>query len=240
MKTTLTSLLDRSRSQIDPTAPVRPRPGPRTTAVALLAHVLCVAAAESVIGPLDQTDNFAAMAAEPWRLETGGLLHLLGAVLLGVGVAGLAGIVWTSVVGKVATVLLAVAVPCGGAFAMFHLVLVETVAEGLDPVAMEQFVLERTTGPGAWGLPVVYYAIVGFAASALLLVALARLGVTSWVAPLLVLAAIVIELGLGDGRTEVAAHWLDVLAWVVAAVGIWRLAPLRVSARPDQPLSPQP
>lgn len=207
----------------DPAAPHRPRPGLRTAGLAILGHALCVAAAEAVIGPLDQTNNFAAMAAEPGRLEAGGLLHLLGAVLLGVAVAGLAPAVWGSVTGRVSTVLLAIAVPCGGAFAMFHLVLVETVADGLDPVAMEEFVMERATGPGAWGAPVAYYAIIGFVASMLLLVALARVGVVSWIAPVIVLVAILMESLLGDGLTEIAAHWIDVVAWIVAAVGIWRL-----------------
>lgn len=207
----------------DPAASHRPRPGLRTAGIAILGHALCVAVAEAVIGPLDQTDNFAAMAAEPGRLEAGGLLHLLGAVLLGIAVAGLAPAVWRSVTGRVATVLLAIAVPCGGAFAMFHLVLVEAVADGLDPVAMEEFVMERATGPGAWGAPVAYYAVVGFVASLLLLVALVRVGVVSWIAPVIVLVAILMEGLLGDGLTEIAAHGIDVVAWVVAAVGIWRL-----------------
>ncbi len=207
----------------DPAAPHRPRPGLRIAAVAFFGNALCVALAEAIIGPLDQTDDFAAMAAAPGRLEAGGLLHLLGAVLLGLAVAGLAHVVWASVTGRVATVLLAIAVPCGGAFAMFHLVLVETVADGLDPVAMEQFVVERTTGPGAWGAPVAYYAIIGFIASMLFLIALVRVGVVSWIAPVLVLVAILTESMLGDGLTEIAAHWIDVLAWVIAAVGIWRL-----------------
>ena len=208
----------------DPSAPVRPRPGLRTAAVAIVGNATCIALAEAVIGPLDQTDDFAAMAASPERLEAGGLLHLLGAVFLGFAVAGLARVVWTSITGRVASVLLAIAVPCGGAFALFHLVLVETVADGLNPVAMEEFVLERTSGPGAWGLPVAYYALVGFLASLLLLVALCRVGLSSWLAPPIVLAAILMESQLDDGVTEVAAHWVSVLAWVIAAVGIWRAA----------------
>lgn len=222
----------------DPAAPHRPRPGLRTAAIALLGNSLCIAVAEAVIGPLDQTDNYADMAAAPGRLEAGGLLHLLGAVLLGIAVAGLARVVWGSVTGRVATVLLAVAVPCGGAFAMFHLVLVETVADGLDPVAMEEFVVERATGPGAWGMPVLYYALVGFVASMLLLVALARVGVVSWIAPSIVLVAILMESLLGDGMTEIAAHWLDVVAWVIAAVGIWRIAG-RTSATVGTAVDPQ-
>lgn len=210
-------------SPFDPAATPRPRPGLRVAAVALLGHALCIAAAEAVIGPLDQVDNYDAMAAAPGRLEAGGLLHLVGAVLLGIAVAGLARVVWASMTGRVAAVLLAIAVPAGGAFAMFHLALVETVADGLDPVAMEQFVSERATGPGAWGAPVAYYALVGFVASLLFLVALVRVGVVSWIAPAIVLVAILMESLLGDGTTEIAAHWIDVGAWVIAAVGIWRL-----------------
>ena len=228
----------RMPTPFDPAASYRPRPGLRTAAIALLGNSLCIAVAETIIGPLDQTDNYAGMAASPGRLEAGGLLHLLCAVLLGVAVAGLARVVWASVTGRVATVLLAVAVPCGGAFAMFHLVLVETVAEGLDPVAMEEFVVERATGPGAWGMPVAYYALVGFVASMLLLVALARVGVVTWIAPGIVLVAILMELSLGDGMTEIAAHWLDVAAWVIAAVGIWRIAG-RASATVRTPVDSQ-
>lgn len=213
----------KSPPRFNPEASPVPRPGLRVAGLAMLGNALCIATAETVIGPLDQTDNFAAMAEAPGRLETGGFLHLLGAILLGVAVAGLARAVWPTVMGKVSIVLLAIAVPCGGAFAMFHLVLVETVAEGLDPVAMEEFVVERATGPGAWGAPVAYYALVGFVATLLLLVALVRVGIASWIAPLLVLAAILMELLLGDGVTEIAAHWIDALAWAVAAVGVWRV-----------------
>lgn len=214
----------RASRSFDPHAPLPPRPGLRTSALALLGHGLCVALAETMLGDLDQTDDFAAMVAAPERLVAGGMIHLLGAVFLGVAVAGLALVMWPSVVGKVAAVALALAVPCGGAFAMFHLVLAETTAAGLDPVAMEQFVVERTTASGAWGAPVAFYALVGFTASVLLLVALARVRATSWLPAGLMLVALLTEMLVPSGTAEIAAHWLGVVAWGLAALAIWRVA----------------
>lgn len=216
--------LDSPRTDAALDAP--PVPGVRTAGASLVAFLACVAVGETVLGDLDQTDNFAAMTAEPWRLTTGGLILLAGAMLLGVAVAGLARLVWPTVLGKVATVLLAIAVPCGGAFAMFHLALAETVAEGLDPAAMEQFVLQRTSGPGAWGLPVLIFAVGGFLALVLLLTALARQQLVSWRAPSLLVVALVAD-NVGDGAIELAALWLAVVAGLVAAVGLWRATTVR-------------
>lgn len=208
----------------DPTAPVVARPGLRTAALMLVGHGLCVAVAETILGDLDQTDDFAAISAAPHLLVLAGTVHLLGAAFLGVAIAGLARVVWPALVGKIATVLLALAIPCGGAFAMFHLVLAETTAAGLDPVAMEQFVLERTAASGAWGAPVAFYALAGFSASVLLLVALARVRVTTWVPAALMLGALLAEMLIPSGLAEIAAHWLGALAWVLAALSVWRVA----------------
>lgn len=225
----------------DPTDPVLPRPGLGTAALAVLGHGLCIAVAETILGDLDQTDDFAAMSAAPGRLVAGGMVHLLGAVLLGVAIAGLARVIWPTVVGKVATVLLAVAVPCGGAFAMFHLVLAETTAAGLDSVAMEQFVVDRTAGSGAWGAPVAFYALAGFTASVLMLVALARVRVISWIPAALMLAAFLAETMIPSGMAEITAHWVGALAWGVAALAIWRVAAAHTAgAGAGAPLQPDP
>lgn len=212
-------------TQLDRPALARPAvPGPRATALTLVGSMVAMSLGEQVIGTLDQAEDVAAITAGSDRLAVGGLLLLLAAVLLGFAAAGLGRIVWPSIVGRIGWFLLMIAVPCGGAFAVFHLLLLETGAAGLDPVAMEQFIVERFKGPGTWGAPVGFFAIGGLTSLLLVLVALARLHIVSVAAPVLLLVGILMEATLGDGMSEIAGHWVVAAAMTVAAPGLWRLA----------------
>lgn len=203
---------------------VAAQPGRRGIALALPGSMIAIAVAESLIGDLDQATDVAAISAGGTPLAAGGLLLLLAAVLLGFAAAGLGPLVRRSRTGRIGWFLLMVAIPCGGAFAMFHLALVETGAAGLDPAAMDEFIGERFHGPGPWGAPVAYFAIVGLTSVLLVLVALVRRGIVSAAAPAVFLVGMLMEAFLGDGRSELAAHWVMVVGALVAGVGLWRRA----------------
>lgn len=205
-----------------PTVTQHPVPGPRVTAVTLTVAMVALTVAEQLIDDLDEADDIALITAGGDGLAAGGLILLVSAILLGFAAAGLGRIVWPTVTGRIGWVLLMVAVPCAGAFAMFHLLLLETGAAGLDPAAMQQFVTERFHGPGPWGVPVGLFALAGPLALLLVLVALARLRMSSSAAPLLFLVGALLDQVPGDGSIELVGLWVMALAVAVAAVGLWR------------------
>lgn len=217
-------------------APPRPAgppvPGRRVTAVSLAGAGIALAAGEQLVGNLDQADDVALIAAGSERLAAGGLTQLLAAVLLCFAAAGLGHIVWPSITGRIGWVLLMVTVPCAGAFALFHLILLETGAPGLDPVAMQQFIIERFQGPGPWGIPVGLFALIGPLALLLVLIALVRVRTAPLAAPAVLLVGAVLDQVPGDGALELVGLWLVALALVLAAVGLWR-GGRSVVGRPD-------
>ncbi|MFI7627367.1 hypothetical protein [Microbispora rosea] len=224
---------------LKPLSPFRPGEGTgqvpslRVTALALVGSWLCVAVAESVFGDLDETTSIAAIAEGGGRLTAGGLIALGAAALLGLALAGLGPIMRGSVAGRIGWALLVPAVPCSGAFAMFHLILVETGASGLNQTAMEQFVVERSQGPGLWAVPVTYYVFLGFLSMLLVLIALVRRGVTSVLAPVLFAAGFVGDNVVTGGVGEIACVCLMTVGAAVASYGLWRVsrqAPARTLA----------
>lgn len=225
---------------LKPLPPFRPGEGAgqvpslRVTALALVGSWLCVAVAESVFGDLDETTSIAAIAEGSGRLTAGGLIALGAAALLGLALAGLGPIMRGSVAGRIGWALLVPAVPCSGAFAMFHLILVETGASGLNQTAMEEFVVERFQGPGLWAVPVTYYVFLGMLSLLLVLIALVRRGVTSPLAPVLFAVGIVGDNVVTGGVPEIASVCLMALGAAVAAYGLWRVAGMK-SAMPGVP-----
>jgi hypothetical protein len=141
-----------------------------------------------------------------------------------------------SVAGRIGWALLVPAVPCAGAFAMFHLILVETGASGLNQTAMEEFVMERFQGPGLWAVPVTYFVFLGMLSLLLVLIALVRRGVTSPWAPALFAAGIVGDNVVTGGGAEIASVCLMALGAAVAAYGLWRVG----RETPARPMTPEP
>ncbi|MEE6260685.1 hypothetical protein [Plantactinospora sonchi] len=222
--------------RFDPTADRSQVPSPRTTAVAILGSALCLLVAEVFVGDLDAADDVVAIAEGSGRLTAGGLTHLVAAALLGLAVAGLGPVVRGSVVGRVGWALLWGAVPCAGAFAMFHLILVETGAAGLDRSAMQEFVVARFQGAGVWALPVGYFVFLGLSARLLVTIGLVRRGVASAWAPALFAVGLVLEVLLADnGTVEIASHGLMAVGSAVAAYGLWRVGGGGGAAQPPAP-----
>lgn len=205
-----------------PTSATPHVPGRRLTAVTLAGAGIALATGEQLVGDLDQADDVALIAAGGDRLAAGGLTQLLAAVLLCFAAAGLGRIVWPSITGRIGWALLMIAVPCAGAFAAFHLILLETGAPGLDPVAMQQFIVERFQGPGPWGIPIGLFTLLGPLALLLVLIALVRVRTATVAAPAVFLLGAVLDQLPGDGALELAALWLVALGLVLAAVGLWR------------------
>lgn len=214
---------------LKPLSPFRPGegggqvPSPRITALALVGAWLGCAAGEALIGNLDETVSIAAIAEGGGRLTAGSLVLLGAAALLGLALAGLGPIMRGSVTGRIGWGLMVPAVPCYGAFAMFHLILVETGAAGLNQTAMEQFVIERFQGPGLWALPVTYFVFFGMLSQLLVLIALVRRGVTSPLAPALFAAGVIGDNVVTGGGPEIASICVMALGAAVAAYGLWQV-----------------
>jgi hypothetical protein len=194
----------------------------RTAAVGYAGALACLAGAEAVVGDLDRLDDVGAISAGAGRLVVNGLVHLAGGVLLVLAVVGLVELVRGSVMGRIGWWVLAVSAPCGGAFAMLHLLAVETAAPGLDGAAMEQFLVERLgQGAGAWAVPIAVYALLAPLGHVLLTTALARRRVISWAAPTLVLLGAVGHAVLGTGTTEIASLMVMAAGGLVAGWNLW-------------------
>lgn len=191
-------------------------------AVALAAVWVVMASAELVLGPLDALDNVEAMADGSARIATGGLLHLLAAVILTIVVVGVPSLLWRSVLGRIGWWLTLIAVPCLGAFGMLHLLALETAAEGLDGTAMEQFLVQQLgEGGGLWSVPVLITAMVLPFALVLLLVGLARSSSITWIAPALFAVGAIVHLLVPGEVVEVASHGIMAAGTVTAGISMW-------------------
>ena len=171
---------------------------------------VAVAAAETLLtGGLDALDDVTMIGEHAGTITTAGLLHLLGAVLLGLGLAGSAALAWASRWSQVGWTLTMVGVPCLGAFAMLHLLAVETAASGLDGEAMNQFLIEQlSSGVGGWAVPVGIFALVTPLAVVLLLVGLARSRSLNWWPAGVTAAGMILHL-IGDTELlEALSHWM--------------------------------
>lgn len=213
---------------VEPFVPTRNRPTVLPQAVVaatFLGALVCAPLAETIIGDLDSLDDVAVMAAGSDRIMAAGLIHYLGAVLLGFAVVGLAPLVWRSITGRIGWFLLVVNVACLGAFAMLHLLALEAASPGLDAVAMNEFLVERISeAAGPWVIPIAIMAPFKGLAELLLAIGLVRHGITSWWAPgLILLGTLVHAVGVGPSFLEYLSHWVVAAGVGVAAYGVWQL-----------------
>jgi hypothetical protein len=204
------------------------RPIGRLGALSLGGVWLAVAVAETVRGNLGALDDVQAIAEGSDRLTTAGGLHLVAGVCLAYALVGLAPLLWGA--GRLPRTGLSrwgwwassIAVPCFGAFGMLHLLAIEAAAPGLDGAAMQQFLVERLGGGGAWNIPVAVAAIVMPFIMLALLYGLARADVVSWWAPFLVAFGAVVHAFGWTSWVDIASHWLIAVGGIVATIGLWR------------------
>jgi len=203
------------------------RPFPVRTAalLGLGGSWIAVAVAETLMSNgVDALDDVAMIAAHRGTLATAGLLHVLGGVLLGLGLTGVAAAAWSSRWSRAGWTLAATGVPCLGAIGMLHLLAVETAAAGLDTVAMNDFLVQRLGGAGgAWALPVGIAALLLPLAVVLLLTGLARAGHLGWVPMGVFTLGMLLHLVLASNElAEVSSHWLMATGLLLTAVTLWR------------------
>jgi hypothetical protein len=184
-----------------------------------------IAAAEALIGDLDQVNDLAAINDQAGRVVLAGVLHLLGGVALAAIALGVAVVIQrrgAALARTGAALGLLAAVGVGG-FAMFHLLLVEYAHPDLDRSAMSEFVeLRLNEGAGWWALPVALVLLVLPAAELLMLAGLARARLVGWwVLGLYVVAFLIHAVAPGE-LAEVGSHALTALALTIAGVSMAR------------------
>lgn len=195
----------------------------RTMAVLGLGSFwIALAAAETILGSLDALDNVSDLAAGQGRVVTAGLLHVLSGVLLLLGLCGVAPLAWRSRLSRTGWLMTAVMAGTLGAFGMLHLLAAETAARGLDPVAMQAFLVERLGGFGAWSVPLVFLVLLGPWGVALLLAGLARRGAVPWAAFGTVVLGALVHLLWASELGEVISHWVMAAGVVLAATALAR------------------
>lgn len=193
-------------------------------AVGLSGAWIAVAAAETLLRNGQDALNDVAMIGENHSLiAAAGMLHWAAGMLLIVALAGTAPLVWASRIGRVGWTLTVTLAAGLGAFAMVHLVALETAAAGLDGAAMNTFLIQRLgEGTGPWLIPVLFVGLVGPWSVALLLVGLVRVHLVHWASPALFAGGAAMHMLLTGEFFETASHWVMVAGVVLAAHGILR------------------
>lgn len=192
-------------------------------AVGLAGFWLVIASAETLLGDgQDALDDVGMIADNSGLISGAGLLHWLAGVLLVVALAGLAPLVWSSRLARIGWWLTVTMTTSLGAFAMVHLLAVQTAAPGLDPVAMNEFLVDRLgSGAGPWIGPMLFVGILGPVSVMILLSGVARAGLASWISPALFAAGGIIHAVLPGELVEAGSHWLMASGPVLAAHGVW-------------------
>lgn len=194
-------------------------------AAALVVGHWPIAAAEALIGDLDQVNDLAAINDQAGRVVLGGVLHLLGGVALAAIALGVAVVLQrrgAALARTGAALGLLAAVGVGG-FAMFHLLLVEYAHPDLNRAAMSEFAeLRLNEGAGWWALPVALVLLALPAAELLILAGLARARLVGWwVLGVYVVAFLVHAVAPGE-LAEVGSHVLTAVALTLAGVSMTR------------------
>lgn len=182
---------------------------PRTFAlVGLGGSWIAVALAETVLGGLDALPSAAELAAGTTRVTVAGMLHLLGGVLLAVGLVGTAGSAWTTVLGRIG-LLSGVVLSVGlGGFGMFHLMALELPDEQL----------RAFDGFGPWGLPILTVLFGMTLGLPLLVAGLARSGHVPWWPLGIVVAGSLLHFFGNTGWSEPLSHGVFALGLLSAAL----------------------
>lgn len=199
-------------------------PAAQLAAVGIGGMWVAAAMAETLLSNGQDDFNDVGMIADNYALIAGaGLLHWASGILLLIGLAGLAPLLWARRLGRAALLLTAPLAVGLGAFGMLHLLVLETAAKGLNGPAMNQFLIERLgEGNGPWIIPILFVAVLGPWSFLLLLVCLAREHLAGWVAPALFAAGAVTHMAVPGELVESASLWVMAAGALVAAWGILR------------------
>lgn len=199
-------------------------PAARLAAAGIGATWVAAATAETLLGNGQDNFNDVGMLSDNYALITAaGLLHWAGGIFLLVGLAGLAPLLWAGRLGRAALLLTAPLAVGLGAFAMLHLVVLETAAEGLNGPAMNQFLIQRLgEGNGPWIIPIIFVAVLGPWSFLLLLTAMVRAHLTHWAAPALFAAGALLHMLVHGEIIETVSLWVMAAGALIAAVGILR------------------
>lgn len=180
---------------------------------------VAVASAESLMSQgQDALDDVGMIGENFSAIASAGLLHWLAGILLAVGLAGAAPLVWASRWGRAGWVLSAILAVSFGAFGMLHLMALETSAPDLDAAAMNQFLLERLgEGTGPWLVPILFAGLLGPWSFFVLLIGMLRVNLVSWVAPTVFMLGAVIHMLVADEMLETASLWIMAAGGLLAA-----------------------
>lgn len=173
---------------------------------------VAVALAETLLGGLDALPSATELAAGSGRVTSAGLLHLLGGMLLALGLIGVAGRAWATVLGRIG-LLSGIALTAGlGAFGMLHLMALE-----LPDAQLRAF-----DGFGAWGSPILIVLFGMTLGLPLLVAGLARSRDVPWWAVGIVVAGSLLHFFGGTELTESLSHIVFASGLLIAAVAAGR------------------
>ncbi|HZI96310.1 MAG TPA: hypothetical protein VFD41_02160 [Actinomycetales bacterium] len=194
-------------------------------AAALVVGHWPVAAAEALLGDLDQVDDLAAIHESVGRVVAGGVLHLVGGLVVAATAVGVLQLVRRrgAALARAGAVLAVVCAVAAGGMAMFHLLLVELAHPDLDRAAMTEFAeLRLNEGAGWWALPVVLVLVTLPLSSGLLLGALVRARLVGWWVLGLFVGALVVYTAVPGEPGEIGGHVLTAVAFTAAGVSVAR------------------
>ncbi|WP_157962436.1 hypothetical protein [Homoserinimonas sp. OAct 916] len=193
-------------------------------AVGLGGAWIAVAVAETLlIGGQDALNDVGMIGENYLVITIAGMLHWAAALSLTVGLVGVAPLIWASRIGRIGWSLTTALAAGLSAFAMVHLLALETAAAGLDGPAMNQFLVERLgDGTGPWVIPIFFVALVGPWSFALLLFGLVRVRRVHWISPVVFVIGALIHLLFAAEILESLSVWVMAAGGMIAAYGILR------------------
>jgi hypothetical protein len=209
-------------------------------AIGLMTAWLLFATGELLYGELDAMTEPAAIAAASGRFGAGALLQLAAAVMLAIAVVTLIGLTRdrTPRLSHAGGFLALLGVVGVGAWAQFHLVVLELSTAGLDTAVVSEFLNGSLQDFGLWGIPIMFVLLPLPIGLILLTIATSRTGISSRWVPYAIGFYLLFHLALPGGGewSQVASHYLlaATLAWV--GVDVLRYA----DDRPGRGAAPTP
>ncbi|MBB2996548.1 hypothetical protein [Paeniglutamicibacter cryotolerans] len=205
-------------------AEVRGFPADRLAAMGIGGAWIALATAETLLlKGQDALDDVSMIGDNYWLIAAAGFLHACASVLLVVGLAGVAPLLWASASARVGWFFTAAMATGLGSFAMVHILALETAAAGLDGPAMNRFLVERLgEGTGPWTIPVLFVALLGPWSVVLLLFGLTRVRRIHWISPALFAGGAVAHMLIPGEIPESTSLWVMAVGGILAANGILR------------------
>jgi hypothetical protein len=191
-------------------------------AIGLMTAWLLFATGELLYGELDAMTDPTAIADASGRFGAGALLQLAAAVMFAVAVVSLIGLTRdrTPRLSHAGGFLALLGVVGLGAWAQFHLVVLELTTADLDTAVVNDFLNGSLQDFGLWGVPIMFVLLPLPIGLILLTVGTARAGISSRWVPYAIGFYLLFHLALPGGGdwSQVASHFL--LAAILAGVGV--------------------